>query len=98
MTRTQKRAWGLAALLVFLLAGATAVGSAGEYAVDWQVLNGSGAPAASASGLVALNGSLGQTAIGSSSGPGVTVGAGFWYGLGGGVYRLFLPVVLRNYG
>ena len=55
-------------------------------------------PAASASGLVLLNGTLGQTATGSSSSAGVTLGAGFWYGLGEGAYEIFLPVVLRNYG
>ena len=97
MGRRQKRALGLAVLLVFLLAGAAAAGRAGEYAVDWQVLSGSGAPAASASGLVLLNGTLGQTATGSSSSAGVTLGAGFWYGLGEGVYEIYLPLTLRNY-
>ncbi len=46
---------------------------------------------------MSLNGSLGQTAIGASSGSGATLGAGFWYGLGAGVYEVYLPVTLRNH-
>jgi hypothetical protein len=102
MSRAQVIRAGLAALSLLLLAGLALAsiawaGSADGTAVDWSVLSGGGAPAESSSGNVALNGSLGQTAIGSSSGPGATLGAGFWYGLGEGAYRLYLPVVLRRY-
>jgi len=46
---------------------------------------------------VALNGSLGQTAIGPSDGD-VSIGAGFWYGLAREEgYWIYLPLVLRNY-
>ena len=89
---------GLLALPLLLLAGVVWAGSADGTAMDWHVLSSGGAPAGSSSGAVALNGSLGQTAIGSSSGPGAALGAGFWYGLGEGGYRLYLPVVLRNHG
>ena len=94
---------GQAALSLLLLAGLSLAGIAWAgrsdgAAVDWSVLSGGGAPAESSSGAVALNGTLGQTAIGSSSGTGATVGAGFWYGLGEGLYRLYLPVLLRNHG
>jgi hypothetical protein len=89
----------LSLLLVTGLALASLVwaGSADGTAVDWSVLSGGGAPAESSSGAVTLNGSLGQTAIGSSTSPGATVGAGFWYGLGEGVYEIYLPLTLRNY-
>ena len=61
------------------------------------MLSGGGAPASSGSGRVSLHGSLGQTATGSSSGSGATLGAGFWYGLGKGVYEVYLPLTLRNH-
>jgi hypothetical protein len=101
MSRTHVLRVGLAALSLLLLvglalAGIVWAGSSDGTAVDWSVLSGGGAPASG--GSVTLNGTLGQTAIGSSSGAGATVGAGFWYGLGEGVYEIYLPVVLRNYG
>ncbi|MGD9315248.1 MAG: hypothetical protein PVG56_00315 [Anaerolineae bacterium] len=95
-------------LLPLLLAGLALVGlawagSSDGATVQWSVLSGGGAPAASSSGAVSLNGTLGQTAIGPSSvsgssfGPGTMVGAGFWYGLGEGVYEIYLPLTLRNH-
>jgi hypothetical protein len=79
------------------LAGLVWAGSSDGATVDRSLLSGGGAPADSSSGTVSLNGSLGQTAIGASSGSGATLGAGFWYGLGAGVYEVYLPVTLRNH-
>ena len=98
MSKTRLFHVGLLALPLLLLAGVVWASSSDGTAMDWHVLSSGGAPAGSSSGAVALNGSLGQTAIGSSSGTGAAVGAGFWYGLGEGVYEIYLPVVLRNYG
>ena len=97
MTRTRIALAGLVALLLFLLAGVVWAGSSANYAVEWWVMSGGGAPAAPGSGAVALNGSLGQTAIGPSAGGGYDLGAGYWYGLGGRVHRVYLPTILRNY-
>jgi hypothetical protein len=89
---------GLGLLVAGLvLTGLVWAGSSDGTGVDWSVLSGGGAPAESSSGAVTLNGSLGQTVIGSSSGFGATVGAGFWYGLGEGIYEVYLPLTLRNY-
>jgi hypothetical protein len=85
------------ALPLLLLASIAWAGSSDGTAIDWSVLGGGGAPAESSSGVLTLNGTLGQTAIGSSSSPGATLGAGFCYGLRKGLYRLYLPVVLRNF-
>ena len=87
---------GLVALLLFLVAGAVWAGSSANYAVDWSVLSGGGAPAESSSGLVALNGSLGQTAIGASAAVHGSLGGGFWYGLGARRYIIYLPIVVRD--
>jgi len=95
MSRTRLFHVGLLALPLLLLVSITWAGSSDGTAVDWSVLSGGGAPASG--GSVTLNGTLGQTAIGSSSGSGVTVGAGFWYGLGARGYTLYLPLVLRNH-
>jgi hypothetical protein len=96
MTNTRIALSGLVALLLFLLAGAAWAGSSTHYAVDWQVLSAGGAPAASGSGAVALNGSLGQTAIGLSSASHGALGAGFWYGAGPAGFELYLPLVVRS--
>lgn len=48
--------------------------------IGWQVISGGGAPATG--GGVTLNDTLGQPIIDSSSGGNVTLGAGYWYGLG----------------
>jgi hypothetical protein len=79
------------------LAGLVWAGSSDSATVDRSLLSGGGAAAGSSSGTVSLNGSLGQTAIGSSYGDRTTLGAGFWYGLGAGVYEVYLPVTLRNH-
>jgi hypothetical protein len=101
MTRTGIPRAGLAALSLLLLAGLAIVGivragSSANYAVGWSVLSGSGAPAGSSSGTVALNGTLGQTAIGSSAATHGSLGAGFWYGVGEGMYTVYLPLVVRD--
>lgn len=97
MSKAQAIRVGLMALPLFLLASVVWAGSSDGTAVDWSVLSGGGAPAESSAGAVALNGSLGQTAIGPSDGD-VSIGAGFWYGLAREEgYWIYLPLVLRNY-
>ena len=97
MIKTQIALAGLVALLLFLLAGVAWARSSDHYAVDWQVLSGGGAPAASGSGHVALNGTLGQTAIGPGASTHADLGAGFWYGMGERMHAVYLPLVLLNY-
>jgi hypothetical protein len=99
MNKTRITAFGLAILLVVLLARIAGAGSSAGFALDWWVLSGGGAPA-STTGDVSLNGSLGQTAIGpSSNGSTISLDAGYWSGVrtsppvGGPVY---LPLILRS--
>jgi hypothetical protein len=84
---------GLVALLLFLLAGAAWAGSSANYAVDWSVLSGGGAPASG--GAVALNGTLGQTSIGPSTSAQVDLSAGYWYGLGKEDNWIYLPIIVQ---
>ena len=85
-------------LLLATLGTAVAWASSSDHvAVDWQVLSAGGAPALSGSGRLALNGSLGQTAIGPAAAGVSSLGAGYWYGLGERRYQVYLPLVLRNH-
>jgi len=94
MTRAGMVRAGLA-LLVLLVVGVGWAGASDGPAVGWAVLSSGGAPASA--GQVTLNGSLGQTAVGSSSGGEVSCGAGFVYGQGAaGLYRVYLPVTAKN--
>lgn len=95
-----KRPFLIAALmmvLVLIVTGAAVASYIGTITIDWSVLSGGGAP--STAGDVTINGSLGQTAVGSSSsGSGTTeLGSGFWYGTTTDSTRLlFLPLVLHG--
>ena len=102
MTKARALRIGLLALPLLLLAGLAIAGIAwagnsASYALDWQVLSGGGAPAESVSGQVSLNSSLGQTAIGHSAEGQVTLGAGYWYGLGMEDFQVFIPMILKGY-
>ena len=102
MNKTRIATLGLATLLIFFLAGVVWAGSSDSFAIDWRVMSGGGAPAVSGSGNVALNGSLGQTAIGPSASTGgeYALGAGYWSGQGPasapGEQYIYLPVVLGD--
>ncbi len=92
----------LIVLLLFLVAGVAWAGSSDNYAVEWWVKSGGGAPAASVSGDITLNGALGQTAIGNSTaGSNYVLGAGYWSARGpyaGATLEegIYLPLILRN--
>lgn len=97
LKKTRVVAVVLAVLLIIMMVGVAGAGSSANYAIDWQVLTGGGAPASG--GNVTLNGSLGQTAIGPASGGNVNVGSGYWFGIGqsGGDsgQPVYLPIILR---
>ena len=80
MSKTRFIAFGLAGLLLLLLAGGAGATTLANFAINWQVLNGGGAPASA--GNITLNGSLGQTAIGPASNGNIGLGSGYWYGTG----------------
>lgn len=99
MNKAQMAALGLGALLtLFLLAGVAWAGSSANYAINWQVMSGGGAPSESGSGNVTLIGSLGQTAIGPSVADGYDLSAGFWYSAArGGGQPVYLPMILKGF-
>ena len=85
----------LALLILFLVNGVLAASSV-QYSIDWQSMNAGGAPAESGSGHISMNGSLGQTAIGPSSGSQTTLWAGFWHSIQQALTDLFMPIVMRS--
>ena len=97
MNKARMAVLGLGALLIFLLAGIAWAGSSANYAIDWQVMSGGGAPSDSGSENVTLNGSLGQTAIVPSAGGDYDLGAGYWYGTAGGGQPVYLPIILKGF-
>ncbi len=94
MKKTHIAALGLSVLLICLMVGVAGAGSLASYTIDWHVMSGGGAPASA--GIISLNGSLGQTAIGfsvSDSGQ-VKLSAGYW--LEARSSKLYLPIILKN--
>jgi hypothetical protein len=85
----------LSLLVVVLLLGAGGVlaMSSTNYRLDWFTpLTGGGGPASSAN--YAVNLTVGQSVIGTSSSTNYAVGLGYWYGIGR--YRTYLPLVVRG--
>ena len=99
--RKRKR---LVLLLILALAaalpGAAIVGaqSGGGYDLTWSIIGSGGG--ASTSGGYTLVGTIGQPNAGVLAGGGYTLAGGFWGGVAAGTvqYRLYLPLVLKNYG
>jgi len=94
----------LALLLPATLALAPAVSLAVEgatqpaadtYDLSWWTADGGGQTFSTGLGY-SLGGTVGQPDAGVMSGTGYRLDGGFWQG-GGGVYRMYLPLVARNY-
>jgi len=82
--------------VLLLLAGRALAMSSANYRLDWFTpLTGSGGAASSAD--YAVNFTVGQTAIGAASSTNYGVCLGFWGGGAAGQYRIYLPLVLRNF-
>jgi hypothetical protein len=85
--------FGLAVYLVAVLAGG--VVAQGGYDLSWWTADGGG-ETFSTGGNYSLGGTIGQPDAGLLAGPGYTLAGGFWSGAGQ-PYRVYLPLVMRNY-
>jgi hypothetical protein len=65
------------------------------YDLSWWTVDGGGATF-STGPCYSLGGTAGQPDAGVLTGPGYTLSGGFWQ-VGAGVYRVYLPLVMRNY-
>jgi len=89
----------LIVVALLLLAGGALAMESENYRLDWftPLTGGGGGPASSAH--YAVNFTVGQTAIGSSDSTHYWAGLGYWYGVDVDAgHRIYLPLVLRNYG
>ncbi len=81
-------------LVAFLLLAGVALANASVPTVDWWVIGGGGGHAEA--GNYALDGTIGQALVGTASDTGYELCSGFWCGAAV-KYKIYLPVVLRNF-
>lgn len=92
--------FGLGVCLVILAAGGV-LAQQGDQAphsthdLSWWTVDGGGGASSSGAGY-SLTGTVGQPDAGVLTGPGYTLSGGFWQG-GAGIYRVYLPLVIRSY-
>jgi hypothetical protein len=86
----------LAAFLCSLLLTVFALAS-GSYSINWWVVGGGGGPITG--GGYAINSTIGQPVVGVAKDTGYELCSGFWCSEFVAVveYRIYLPIVLRNY-
>ncbi len=86
---------GLAVAGLLALAAAALAQSGGPYDLTWNTFDGGGG--SGAGGHFTLSGAAGQPDAGPMSGGVYTLDGGFWPGARyAAVYRIYLPLVLRN--
>jgi len=88
-----KRTAILIAMVACLLLTGVALAN-GTPAIDWRVIGGGGGHAEA--GVYGLDGTIGQPVVGTAMDTGSELCSGFWCGAAVG-YRIYLPLVLRNY-
>ena len=82
-------------LLIVLLLPNGGVLAQGGYDLSWWTADGGGYTFSTGAGY-SLGGTVGQPDAGLMSGPGYRLAGGFWSG-GTVTYRVYLPLVFRNY-
>lgn len=96
--KTRKPYFVLVGLLVATVLGGGVLAQVSDnYDLSWHVVSGGGGPMAS--GNYALNGTIGQAAIGLAESNNYELGAGYWYGvvIQIGPLEIYLPLTLKNY-
>jgi len=79
------------AVLVLIAGVAFAATDSTSFAIDWWVFSGGGAP--SSAGDFEMNGSLGQSVIGSSASTNYSIDHGYWLK---GAYKTFMPLLVKQ--
>jgi len=88
----------LLTLIIFFPSSDTFVAlaqSGGGYDLTWNTVDGGGYTFSTGGGYT-LGGTVGQPDAGALTGGGYTLTGGFWGGAAG-QYRVYLPLVLRNF-
>lgn len=93
-----KRTAILPTMLAFLLLASVALAN-GSYDIPWWIIGAGGGPVAG--GGYTLNTSGGQAAVGTASGGGYELCAGYWCGAAGPIpppaHRIYLPMGLKSH-
>jgi hypothetical protein len=85
----------VSSLVVLLAVSIVWAQSSTSFDLSWYVMAGGGARADSVAH--AMNGTLGQGAVGLSDSTSFQMQSGYWYGASLPRYRVYLPLVLRSY-
>lgn len=81
-------------LALLLVSGPVIASSGGLFDLSWDTVDGGGGT--SSGGSYALSGTAGQAdASGPLSGGSYTLTGGFWAGVGGGDWSVYLPMIIR---
>jgi hypothetical protein len=83
------------ATLLLLVSSVSAATLDGDYDLSWWTVDGGGSTNSQGEGYT-LGGTVGQPDAGVLTGEGYTLAGGFWGGASV-EYRIYLPLVLRNY-
>jgi len=81
--------------LLILGAGFVMAQQGDGYDLSWWTVDGGGGALSSGPGY-SLGATIGQPDAGVLSGPGYILAGGFWQ-IGGTVYHVYLPLVMRSY-
>jgi hypothetical protein len=84
-----------ALLCCLLLVGVALAQTSTSYDLTWNVIAGGGGSISSTS--YAINSTIGQPVVGASESENYRTEAGFWGGALAVEYRIYLPIVLKNY-
>ena len=84
----------LAALLCGLVAAGVAWAN-GTPSINWWVIGGGGGHAEA--GIYTLDATIGQPVVGVATDTGYELCSGFWCGVVAVEYKIYLPIIMKNY-
>ena len=90
-----RKKWIVLGALAFSLLFASVALAVGSPSIPWWVIGGGGG--STTVGSTSLDSTMGQWVVGSDRSDDLQLGPGFWGGGWDESYRVFLPVVLRDY-
>lgn len=85
------------AIAFLLLASVALAQSGGGYDLTWNTVDGGGYTFSTGGGYE-LGGTVGQPDAGALTGGNYTLGGGFWGNIVEYLQRVFLPLILKDYG
>lgn len=84
---------GIILIMLLLFTGLVVAMESSNFAINWDVIGGTGGDVASTS--YQIDGTFGQVVTGFSSGNTYQVGSGFWYGEASEGNAVYLPMIIK---